>query len=187
MDRSEIKIEMTPNPSAWKFMLPKIVIQSGNATFKSFDECQDIPLAAALIQVGHVNQLYFFENVITVTQDGEIDWNILADVLATKIADHLDDHRASSVQPDDRGETNLTDSSGILGEINAVLDETVRPALQGDGGDLTIIGYDNDTHVLRIAYQGACGSCPSATAGTMMAIQNILQEAVDSQIKVLPS
>ncbi|HIO70018.1 MAG TPA: NifU family protein, partial [Nitrospirales bacterium] len=75
------------------------------------------------------------------------------------------------------------ESTPLLEKINAVLDEKVRPALAGDGGGLNILGLDGLT--LKIHYQGACGSCPSSTAGTMMAIQNVLKKEVDEGIQVV--
>ena len=75
------------------------------------------------------------------------------------------------------------DTNPLLEKINAVLDEKVRPALAGDGGGLNIIGLDGLT--LKIHYQGACGSCPSSTTGTMMAIQNMLKKEVDPGIQVV--
>ena len=68
-------------------------------------------------------------------------------------------------------------------QINAILDQTIRPALQMDGGDLQILEYD-DNKVLRIYYQGACGSCPSSTAGTLKAIENLLKDEFDPGITV---
>ena len=43
-----------------------------------------------------------------------------------------------------------------------------------DGGDLSIIEFENN--VLKVLYHGACGSCPSSTAGTLKAIENILRD-----------
>ena len=54
--------------------------------------------------------------------------------------------------------------------------------LQGDGGDLYVMGLAGNT--LSVHYQGACGSCPSSTAGTLMAIQNLLQAEVDDAMVV---
>ena len=70
----------------------------------------------------------------------------------------------------------------MLGRINELLDDRVRPALAGDGGGLEIMGLEGKT--LTISYQGACGSCPSSTAGTLMAIQNLLQSEVDDELVV---
>ncbi|MBN2144220.1 MAG: NifU family protein [Candidatus Aureabacteria bacterium] len=78
-----------------------------------------------------------------------------------------------------------TDSTK-LSEIEALLDKSIRPALQNDGGDLEVVGYDEKNKVLSIHYQGACGCCAHATMGTLMAIQNVLKKEWDPQIKVVP-
>ena len=185
MDIESIRTEMTPNPNAWKFVLPGKVIAEGNATFRKLDEAEGIPLAEALVRIGHVTQAYFFDNYITITQDGDIQWNLLADVIRTKIHDHFDEHDPASIKADANEALETPDTSAIVAMINEVLDQTVRPALQGDGGDLSVVNFDEPTKTLKINYQGACGSCPSATAGTMFAIQNVLQETVDPEIKVV--
>jgi NFU1 iron-sulfur cluster scaffold homolog, mitochondrial len=77
-------------------------------------------------------------------------------------------------------------SSNKLQEIEAVLDRTIRPALQNDGGDLDLIGYDEKNKILSIRYQGACGCCAHATMGTLSAIQGVLRKEWDPQIKVVP-
>jgi Fe-S cluster biogenesis protein NfuA len=76
-----------------------------------------------------------------------------------------------------------TDDKELLDRINAILDDRVRPALAGDGGGLEVIGLDGKTLLIR--YQGACGSCPSSVAGTLMAIQNLLQTEVDETLAVV--
>ena len=76
-----------------------------------------------------------------------------------------------------------THQDADLAKINAILDARVRPALQGDGGDIRIISYENN--VLKIFYQGACGSCPSSAMGTLYAIQNLLRQEFNPEIVVL--
>ena len=56
--------------------------------------------------------------------------------------------------------------------------------LQGDGGDIEVVGYKN--HQLEVRYQGACGTCPSSTAATLDAIQGILREQFDPELEVVP-
>ena len=75
------------------------------------------------------------------------------------------------------------DDKELLDRINAILDDRVRPALAGDGGGLEVIGLDGKTLLIR--YQGACGSCPRSVAGTLMAIQNLLQTEVDETLAVV--
>jgi Fe-S cluster biogenesis protein NfuA len=73
----------------------------------------------------------------------------------------------------------------LMSRINTLLDDRVRPALAGDGGGLQVLGLEGKT--LSIRYQGACGSCPSSTAGTLMAIQRLLQSEIDEELVVAMS
>jgi Fe-S cluster biogenesis protein NfuA len=70
-----------------------------------------------------------------------------------------------------------------LREIDALLDEKIRPYLAGDGGWLEIVGLEANT--LTIRYEGACGSCPSSLSGTLMAIENMIKEEIDPDIEVI--
>lgn len=55
--------------------------------------------------------------------------------------------------------------------------ETVRPALQGHGGDVELVGVDDDKTV-RVRLQGACRGCPGAMMTMRMGIERILKERV---------
>ena len=70
-------------------------------------------------------------------------------------------------------------------KIEEILDRTVRPGLQADGGDLEVMSFENDE--VKISYQGACGGCPSAMTGTLSAIENILQQELNNpNLTVIP-
>ncbi len=73
-----------------------------------------------------------------------------------------------------------------LEKIDEILNNTIRPAMQADGGDLELIGYDEEKKILTIKYQGACGSCPMSTMGTLTAIKEILAKQFDPAIDVKP-
>ena len=66
-------------------------------------------------------------------------------------------------------------------KIRAMLEE-IRPYLQRDGGDCEFVSYEN--RVVNIKLHGACGSCPSSTAGTMKAIENLLREEFNPDLVV---
>jgi len=55
--------------------------------------------------------------------------------------------------------------------------------LARDGGWLEILELEDST--LKIRYEGACGSCPSSLTGTLMAIENMIQDEIDPEIKVI--
>lgn len=66
--------------------------------------------------------------------------------------------------------------------IRSIIDELIRPALQRDGGDLSIIDYNDN--VLTISYKGACVTCPHAEEGTLNALLGILKEKFNQDIIV---
>ena len=64
-----------------------------------------------------------------------------------------------------------------------MLDHKVRPALAGDGGGLEVLGLEGNK--VKIRYQGACGSCPSAITGTLMAIEGLLRRDINPTLEVV--
>ena len=44
-------------------------------------------------------------------------------------------------------------------EIDAVL-ESIRPAIQADGGDVEFVSFDKESGVVQLRLLGACESCP---------------------------
>ena len=76
-----------------------------------------------------------------------------------------------------------------LKEIEAVIDETIRPMLIMDGGNMEILdiktGDENVTDVY-IRYLGACSGCASSSTGTLYAIEATLQEKLSKNIRILP-
>ena len=58
--------------------------------------------------------------------------------------------------------------------VEAVLDEMVRPALQADGGDIRLIRIEDDNIYVRLV--GACSSCPSSIMTLRMGVERLLQD-----------
>lgn len=175
-----LQIQSTPNPNALKFVLNTVVKAEGKATYKSAEECHTNPLARLLFSIPHIAEVYFFENYITVTQDGSGDWDALEDKIKSTILENItkhDPHFSTDSAP-----KIAAPRTPEIQKIDSILDQTIRPALQMDGGDLQIVSLEKD--LLKINYQGACGSCPSSAMGTLKAIENILKEEFNPNIVV---
>jgi Fe-S cluster biogenesis protein NfuA len=71
----------------------------------------------------------------------------------------------------------------MIEEIKAVL-ETVRPALQADGGDVELVDVTAEGQV-RVKLKGACGSCPMSTVTLKMGIERALKEKVPGVTEVV--
>jgi Fe-S cluster biogenesis protein NfuA len=68
--------------------------------------------------------------------------------------------------------------------IKDLLETRVRPAVAGDGGDITFKGYKEG--IVYLHMQGACSGCPSSTATLKHGIQNLLRHFVPEVTEVRP-
>ena len=66
--------------------------------------------------------------------------------------------------------------------VEAVLDQAIRPALANDGGGVDILGIEGN--IIKVHYQGACGTCPSSTTGTLSYIETFLKDTLHPDLTV---
>lgn len=177
----DVDIQPTPNPNALKFILNLPVKNVGNSTYKSPSECGDNHLALELFKVRGVDQLHFFENVIAVTKFSYEDWDSVEKNVMKVLQEEMPKHNPdyNDPNPEEERRRNL---SPELQQIEHILDKTIRPGLQGDGGDIQALSYQDN--ILMVKYQGACGTCPSSTTGTLEAIKAILRDELNPEIEV---
>lgn len=178
-----IRIQGTPNPCAWKFVLDRPVLNEGKATYSTVQEAEHNPLASSLFQVEGVKQVHYFQNVITVTHAFDYDSEKVQREVCAVIQTRMPIHNPNQTVLDEKkiARQNLSPEQQKIEEI---LDRTIRPGLQGDGGDIEIVKIEQNK--VYVMYQGACGTCPSSTTGTLMAIEGILREEYDSSVEVIP-
>ncbi len=177
----DIYVQPTPNPNALKFILNKPVKLEGNSTYRSPIDCGENKLAYELFKVRGVDQVHFFDQSITITKFTYEDWDNIDEPLQEKIKEHYPAHNPDYHDPDPEADRRAA-LSPELQEIEKILDKTIRPGLQGDGGDIQTISYEDN--ILLVKYMGACGTCPSSTTGTLYAIKSILQEEYNPEIDV---
>ncbi len=177
----DIDIQPTPNPNALKFIANRPFKLEGNSSYKSPMECGENKLAIKLFMIRGVDQLHFFDNVVTVTKFNYEDWDNVEPKIVETLTHDLPEHDPDYHDPDPESDRRKA-LSPELQQIEDILDRTIRPGLQGDGGDIQTVNYED--HVLVVRYQGACGTCPSSTTGTLEAIKGILRDEFDPEIDV---
>lgn len=185
------EIEYTPNPNAVKFILDQPITMGGmTRSFEDAEQAEGTPLAEKILAIEHVKSAFFADRWITVTQDGDTDWHGLLREIAEPIRDaEFDDAQpevgagggGGGIDDEDMEDAGLDDPR--VERIRDVIGEQILPYLQGDGGGLELKALvDNQ---LMIRYQGACGTCPTSLSGTLMAIENLIQNEVDPDITVV--
>jgi Fe-S cluster biogenesis protein NfuA len=170
-----MNFEPTPNPNAMKFNVDGRLIEGGSRSFDTPSAADGDELATALFALGKVTTVFYMPGFVTVNKQEGADWSSLAPAIARTI-------ETTAVSAASNTSANGSTGDSVLDKINHVLDTQIRPALAGDGGGLEVVGLEGKN--LMIRYQGACGSCPSAIAGTLAAIQNLLQAEVDEALTV---
>ncbi len=112
--------------------------------------------------------------------------DILADTRAAMEQERLKEAADASAE----GRSSF-DKMTIVQRIKAldeVLDADIRPMLIMDGGNMEIIDIkENMPHYdVYIRYLGACSGCASGSTGTLYAMESILKQKVDENIRILP-
>ena len=70
-----------------------------------------------------------------------------------------------------------------LSEIQRVLD-TVRPAIQADGGDVELLDFDEVSGRVQLRLLGACESCPISMMTLKEGIERRIKNSVPSVVEV---
>jgi Fe-S cluster biogenesis protein NfuA len=179
-----VEIERTPNPNAMRFVLKEQVSFGPARSFENAEQAQTDDLAKALFAIEDVLSVFYVDKYVTVTQNGKQEWPSLLRKLANVIREAPAAERETTVI--DFSEENMGPMPGAddprLAQINEMLDEQVRPYLMADGGGLRIMGLEDNQ--LKVHYQGACGTCPSSTTGTLFAIESMVKR-IDPEIEVV--
>jgi len=179
------EIEPTPNPNAMKFVLKEPLTWGISRSYENAEQAKDDPLGAKLFAIDHVTSVFYVDHWITVTQDGAADWK----ELMRKLAEPIREAPAADAESEKYAQQSEADLSKLSDEdkkrvdrINEILDDQVRPYLQGDGGDLYVVGLEGNR--LMVHYQGACGSCPSSISGTLAGIENLVRQ-IEPEMEVV--
>jgi Fe-S cluster biogenesis protein NfuA len=88
----------------------------------------------------------------------------------------------------DAATTDATTDAAAGGDIDLDLLEAtleyIRPALQADGGDLILLGVEDEGRV-NLQLVGACGGCPMSTMTLTAGIERILRDRVPGVTEVV--
>lgn len=180
-------IQETPNPNAVKFILKEPVSAGTSHSYPNAEAAADNPFAKAIFEAGSVESVFYMDKMVTVEKTDDAEWDEILPLLAVPIREaeattlKNGNGAAAAVGGAIAAAASLDDPK--IREIDALLDDRIRPFLASDGGWLEIVGLVGQT--LQIRYQGACGSCPSSLTGTLMAIENMIKEEIDPDIEVI--
>lgn len=171
-----IQTEATPNPATMKFLPGRAVLGDSTREFRNAEEAAASPLAANLFGVPGISGVFFGSDFVTITK-GEGEWQHLKPAILGAIMEHflsgapiLAENAAAEVTGD---EFFAPEDADTVATIKELLETRIRPAVAGDGGDITFRGFRDG--IVYLTMKGACSGCPSSTATLKHGIQNLLR------------
>ena len=185
----EVYAEVTPNPSVMKFGTNKALTQT-DVEYKNIDEAnQSSPLAQAIFTFPFVKQVFISDNYISITKYEMVEWNEVFTEVRTFIREYLVEGKTIIKEIPDQEITSETTIKtptialeGVSAQIVEILDEYIKPAVAGDGGNIAFRSYDEEHKIVSVVLQGACSGCPSSTATLKNGIETLLKEMLPNQI-----
>ena len=185
----EVYAESTPNPSVMKFGTNKKLTEV-DVEYKNIDEAsQSSPLAQSIFNFPFVKEVFISDNYVSVTKYDMVEWNDIFAEVRTFIREYLVSGKTiikelpnitqATIDTAPKAQVKL---EGIPAQIADILDEYIKPAVAGDGGNIAFNSYDEKNKVVSVILQGACSGCPSSTATLKNGIETLLKEMLPDQI-----
>ncbi len=180
--------ESTPNPSVMKFVANK-ALTSTSFEFKNVESATHSPIASALFNFSFVKEVFISANYISISKVDEIEWQVVTNELREFIKEYIEDGKPIFSDAILQNETSTSVTSeekkeytDIEQEIIGILNEYVKPAVEGDGGNIAFDSFNEDTKTVRVVLQGACSGCPSSTVTLKNGIERMLVEMLNGRV-----
>ena len=174
--------ETTPNPSALKFVVSKMLTRTA-VEFKNIDQTASSPLAKELFKFPYVKEIFIDENYISVTKYDINNWDEITLELRSYIKQFienggtvLEENFVQETLVEETKKTEEFDNLDITSQkIINILEEYVKPAVAADGGNIAFESFDEENKIVKVILQGACSGCPSSTFTLKSGIESLLK------------
>ncbi|KAJ5142742.1 uncharacterized protein N7515_001529 [Penicillium bovifimosum] len=191
-----IQTENTPNPDALKFIPNhRVLPEDFPSTFLEYMSPRSTlapphpsPLAAKLLDVEGVTSVFYGTDFITVTKGSDANWahikpevfSIITQAVTSGETIVTTVEGAVSGEQESNGEDSLAyneEDDEVLSMIKELLETRIRPAIQEDGGDIELKGFENGIVMLKL--RGACRTCDSSTVTLKNGIESMLMHYIE--------
>jgi Fe-S cluster biogenesis protein NfuA len=182
-----IQTEATPNPATLKFLPGRPVLDTGTLDMRDKEAAAPSPLAQRLFEIPHVTGVFYGSDFISISKEDGGDWQQIKPAILGAIMEHY--MSGAPIVAQDAANASADEffdaaDAETVATIKDLIETRVRPAVAGDGGDITFKGYKEG--VVYLHMKGACSGCPSSTATLKHGIQNLLRHFVPDVQEVRP-
>jgi len=185
----EVYAESTPNPNVQKFVTNKL-LSNQNIELTNKIDAKNVPLALELFDFPFIKEVFISDNYVSIQKTNGLEWFEVNNELRDFIKEYLQSGRRivsenyqqkSNLKNDEHIKFTPTNDD-ISKEIIAVLEEYIKPAVAGDGGNIQFLSYIPETKEVNVILQGACNGCPSSTITLKNGIEATLKQVLPGKI-----
>ena len=184
----EVYAESTPNPTVQKYVTNKL-LSAQNIEVLSRQDATDVPIAIELFEFPFVKEVFISGNYISIMKTENVDWLEINTEIRDFIKEYLQSNRRVVSENYQHKVVNTNNSKeyqqtndDISKQIIAILEEHIKPAVAGDGGNIQFLSYIKDTKEVNVILQGACNGCPSSTMTLKSGIEATLKHFLPGKI-----
>jgi len=188
----EVYAESTPNPNVQKFVTNRL-LSNQHIELSEQKDAREVPLAYELFEFPFVKEVFISDNYVSIQKSNDLEWFEINNSLRDFLKEYLQSERRivaegyspakKDSQQNDMKFTATDDD--ISKEIIAVLEEYIKPAVAGDGGNIQFLSYIAETKEVNVLLQGACNGCPSSTITLKNGIEATLKQLLPGKIGVV--
>ena len=189
-----IYAESTPNPEVMKFVSNRMLADK-SLEFLNPSEAKKIPMIQKIFSLPFVESIFLSSNFISIKKTSNLEWgeiilelrNFITKILNeddiqnyTENIELIKENKVSDTKEIDSEKKNITYSE-IEHDIIGLLNEYIRPAVEGDGGAIEFDSFSDG--IVKVILKGACSGCPSSTATLKHGIESLLKQKLGEDIK----
>jgi len=189
-----IYAESTPNPEVMKFVSNRMLADK-SLEFLNPSEAKKIPMIQKIFSLPFVESIFLSSNFISIKKTSNLEWgeiilelrNFITKILNeddiqnyTEDIELIKENKVSDTKEINSEKKNITYSE-IEHDIIGLLNEYIRPAVEGDGGAIEFDSFSDG--VVKVILKGACSGCPSSTATLKHGIESLLKQKLGEDIK----
>ena len=188
-----IYAESTPNPEVMKFVSNRMLADK-SIEFLTVSEAKKIPMIHKIFSLPFVESIFLSSNFISVKKSNNIEWGEILIELRNFITTTLNESDIQNYTENFSAEDLITKKSTTIekttedikrsddeNEIIQLLNDYIRPAVEGDGGAIEFSSFNDG--IVKVILKGACSGCPSSTATLNGGIESLLIQKLGDKIK----
>ena len=189
-----IYAESTPNPEVMKFVSNRMLADK-SLEFLNPSEAKKIPMIQKIFSLPFVESIFLSSNFISIKKTSNLEWgeiilelrNFITKILNeddiqnyTENIEIIKESKVSDTKEINSKKKNVAYTE-IEQDIIVLLNEYIRPAVEGDGGAIEFDSFSDG--IVKVILKGACSGWPSSTATLQHGIESLLKQEIGEDVK----